>query len=107
MAANRPGFVLVTNTHRDTAQLRMVWKTANGQRPTEAPASEAGKPGKPVESYQLHLGSDDDDNEAAREQGVLQPTQEVPHWAVEVYRKAVPLFASWEESGKIRVHRAA
>ena len=102
MAATRPGHAEITNTHRDTVQLRRVWNTEDGKRPTEEPKGDA----KPVESYQLHLGSDDDNNEEAREEGVVQPTQVVPNWAIKHYRTQ-PLFKQWEESGRVRVHRAA
>jgi len=98
MAATRPGYVEITNTGRDTIQLRRVWKTDDGQRPAKG-ADE-------VESYQLDLGSDDDDNDEARTEGVLQPTQQLPTWALAHYRN-LPLFKGWEDSGRVRVHRSA
>lgn len=101
MPATRPGHVEITNTQRDTLQLRRVWKTEDGRRPAAGAAGAAE-----VESFQLELGSDDDDNDEARDDGVLQPTQQVPTWALALYR-AMPLFKGWEESGRVRVHRSA
>lgn len=98
MPGTRPGHLEVTNTGRDTILLRRVWKTDDGKAPTEADEK--------VESYQLHLGSGDDDNADAREAGVLQPTQLVPSWALERYRK-LPLFQSMEAKRRVLVRRAA
>lgn len=96
----KPGHAMITNTARDTVSMRTVWKTEDGTKPA------AEDPDKPTPSYQLELGSDDDDNDEARAEGVLQPTQEIPNWALALYRK-LPLFKGWEESGRLRVHRAA
>lgn len=95
--ATQPGHVEVTNTARDTVQLRRVWKTEDGRRP---------KTGDEPESFQLRLGSQDDDNDEARAEQVLQPTAQVPAWALAHYRK-LPLFKTMEADGQVRVSRTA
>lgn len=124
MGNTRPAHVEVTNVERDTKTLRRVWKTDNGLRPavptegTPDELKEATEAAAKVPSFQLHLGSADDDtdeirdhNTACKDAGKLKemvpmPSVQVPNWALAHYRN-LPLFNHWESSNAIRVSRSA
>jgi hypothetical protein len=110
----RPGHVDVRNRERDTKTLRVVFKTDDGRPPAKGEDGTTPQ----VESYQLILGSADDDTDEIREHNaackrdgkikdmVIMPVQSVPSWALAHYR-ALPLFKTWEDSLQIVVTRAA
>jgi hypothetical protein len=89
--------IMVTNLKRDTVTFDPVYKT--GKRPSK------GEKVKPSEQFVLALGSQDDDNDEAREADTLQPSMAVPDWALAELEKS-KAFAHMKTTRHIQVHRA-
>ena len=98
----RPGYIDITSFDRAPIYFPPVYKTEDGKPPKANGDGEIPE----VESYVLRLGSTDDADAAAKDDKVLGPNQSVPSWALAHLRK-LPTFELYEQSGKVRVYRAA